>query len=59
MTIATNSSMSGNLDADAVTLDLVRDRLVGLRRQYTPADVASAMRAEGLAVSDAAVLDAM
>lgn len=59
MTIATNSSMSGDLDADAVTLDLVRDRLVGLRRQYTPADVASAMRAEGLAVSDAAVLDAM
>jgi len=59
MTIATNSSMSGDLDADAVTLDLVRDRLVGLRRQYTPADVATAMRAEGLAVSDAAVLDAM
>ena len=59
MTIATNSSMSGDLDTDAVTLDLVRDRLVGLRRQYTPADVASAMRAEGLAVSDAAVLDAM
>jgi pilus assembly protein CpaF len=50
---------SGDLAADAVTLDLVRDRLVGLGRQYTPADVASAMRAEGLAVSDSAVLDAM
>jgi pilus assembly protein CpaF len=59
MTIAMNSSMSGDLDADAMTLDLVRDRLVGLGRQYTPADVATALRAEGLAVSDAAVLDAM
>jgi pilus assembly protein CpaF len=44
--------MSGGLAADMVTLDLVRDRLIGL-------DVASAMRAEGLAVSDSAVLDAM
>jgi pilus assembly protein CpaF len=59
MTIATNSSMSGDLDSDAVALDLIRDRLVGFGRQYTPADVATAMRAEGLAVSDAAVLDAM
>jgi len=59
MTIATNSSMSGDLDTEAVALDLIRDRLVGFGRQYTPADVATAMRAEGLAVSDAAVLDAM
>jgi pilus assembly protein CpaF len=59
MTTAVKPSMSGDLAADAVTLDLVRDRLVGLGRQYTPADVASAMRAEGLAVSDSAVLDAM
>ena len=59
MTTAVKSSMSGDLATDAVTLDLVRDRLVGLGRQYTPADVASAMRAEGLAVSDSAVLDAM
>ena len=51
--------MSGGLAADMVTLDLVRDRLIGLDRQYTPSDVASAMRAEGLAVSDSAVLDAM
>ena len=59
MTIATNSSMSGDLDTEAVALDLIRDRLVGFGRQYTPADVAAAMRAEGLAVSDAAVLHAM
>ena len=59
MTIATNSSMSGDLDTEAVALDLIRDRLIGFGRQYTPADVATAMRAEGLAVSDAAVLDAM
>jgi pilus assembly protein CpaF len=59
MTTAVKPSMSGDLAADAVTLDLVRDRLFGLGRQYTPADVASAMRAEGLAVSDSAVLDAM
>jgi pilus assembly protein CpaF len=59
MTTAGKPSMSGDLAVDAVTLDVVRDRLVGLGRQYTPADVASAMRAEGLAVSDSAVLDAM
>jgi pilus assembly protein CpaF len=59
MTTAVKPSMSGDLATDAVTLDLVRDRLVGLGRQYTPADVASAMRAEGVAVSDSAVLDAM
>ncbi|HEY6813632.1 MAG TPA: TadA family conjugal transfer-associated ATPase [Propionibacteriaceae bacterium] len=59
MTTAVKPSRSGDLAADAVTLDLVRDRLVGLGRQYTPADVASAMRAGGLAVSDSAVLDAM
>jgi pilus assembly protein CpaF len=41
------------------TLDLVRDRLVALGGDYTPVDVAAAMRAEGLAVSDAAVLDAV
>ncbi|HEX3198818.1 MAG TPA: TadA family conjugal transfer-associated ATPase [Propionibacteriaceae bacterium] len=38
-------------------MDLVRDRLSGLGRRYTPADVAAAMRDEGLIVSDAAVLD--
>jgi pilus assembly protein CpaF len=59
MITAVKPSMSGDLAADAVTLDLIRDRLVSLGRQYTPADVAAAMRAEGLAVSDSAVLDAM
>jgi pilus assembly protein CpaF len=38
-------------------LDLVRDRLAGIGREYTPVDVAAAMRAEGFAVSDSAVLD--
>ncbi|HET6759408.1 MAG TPA: TadA family conjugal transfer-associated ATPase [Propionibacteriaceae bacterium] len=59
MTVAMRSVVSGDQAADAVTLDLVRDRLIGLGRRYTPVDVASAMRAEGLAVSDSAVLDAM
>ncbi|HVD18717.1 MAG TPA: hypothetical protein VNC63_08550, partial [Propionibacteriaceae bacterium] len=53
------SSASGGLDIDASTLDLVRDRLAGLGRAHTPADVAAAMRAEGLAISDSAVLDAV
>jgi pilus assembly protein CpaF len=53
------SSASGGLDIDASTLDLVRDRLAGLGREHTPGDVAAAMRAEGLAVSDSAVLDAV
>jgi pilus assembly protein CpaF len=48
---------AGNPDVDDGALDLVRDRLSGLGRHYTPADVATAMRAEGLIVSDAAVLD--
>jgi pilus assembly protein CpaF len=47
----------GNPDVQDVALDLVRDRLTGLGRQYTPVDVATAMRAEGLIVSDSAVLD--
>jgi pilus assembly protein CpaF len=41
------------------TLELVRGRLAALGRNYTPLDVASAMRAEGLAVSDSTVLDAV
>jgi pilus assembly protein CpaF len=48
---------AGNPNVDDGALDLVRDRLSGLGRHYTPADVATAMRAEGLIVSDAAVLD--
>ena len=50
-------SLTGRPDVDEAALDLVRDRLAGLGRQYTPVDVASAMRAEGLIISDSAVLD--
>jgi pilus assembly protein CpaF len=57
MNTALESSAPKNLEAGRIGLDLVRDRLAALGRSYTPADVASAMRAEGLAVSDSAVLD--
>ena len=57
MSAAVQSPGIGNLDVEDMALDLVRDRLAGLGRQYTPADVATAMRAEGLVVSDSAVLD--
>jgi pilus assembly protein CpaF len=57
MTAVVTSPGTGNVDVEDMVLDLVRDRLAGLGRQYTPADVASAMRAEGLVVSDSAVLD--
>jgi pilus assembly protein CpaF len=59
MTTAMTPSTPDDLDSDALTLNLVRDRLAALGRQYTPIDVASAMQAEGLAVSDSAVLDAV
>jgi hypothetical protein len=39
-------SVAGNPDVQDVALDLVRDRLAGLGRQYTPVDVPTAMRAE-------------
>jgi pilus assembly protein CpaF len=48
---------TGNPGPQEVALGLVRDRLAELGRQYTPADVATAMRAQGLIVSDSAVLD--
>ena len=57
MTAGVKSPGIVNLDIENLALDLVRDRLAGLARQYTPADVAIAMRAEGLVVSDSAVLD--
>ena len=41
----------------AVDLDPLRDRLAGLGRAPTPADVATAMRAEGRIVSDAALIE--
>ena len=50
-------SVAKDPDVADVALDLVRDRLAVLGRQYTPADVATAMRAEGLIVSDSAVVD--
>jgi pilus assembly protein CpaF len=59
MTGMAASSLPGVLGVDATTLDVVRDRLVALGREYTPSDVAIAMRAEGLAVSDSTVLDAV
>jgi pilus assembly protein CpaF len=59
MNTALESSAPENSGADRVGLDLVRGRLAALGRHYTPVDVASAMRAEGLALSDSAVLDAV
>jgi pilus assembly protein CpaF len=56
MTAVVTSPGTGNVDVEDIVLDLVRDRLAGLGRQYTPVDVATAMRAEGLVVSDSAVL---
>jgi pilus assembly protein CpaF len=52
-------NLAADLDVDHSALALVRDRLAGLGRDYTPGDVAIAMRAEGLAVSDSAVLAAV
>ncbi len=40
-----------------VDLDPLRTRLAGLGRTHTPADVATAMRAEGWLVTDAAVIE--
>jgi pilus assembly protein CpaF len=57
MTAVVTSPGAGDVDVEEMVLDLVRDRLAGLGRQYTPVDVATAMRAEGLVVSDSAVLD--
>jgi pilus assembly protein CpaF len=54
---ALESSAPKNPESDRTGLELVRGRLAELGRNYTPADVAFAMRAEGLAVSDSAVLD--
>ena len=57
MNTALESAAPKNLEADRVGLDLVRGRLAALGRHYTPVDVVSAMLAEGLALSDSAVLD--
>jgi pilus assembly protein CpaF len=59
MTTTLSPATVGALDVDEEALELVRARLAGLGREYTPIDVATAMRAEGLAVTDAAVLGAV
>ena len=56
MTAAATSFISGDSDLDDRALNLVRDHLAVLGRDYTPGDVAAAMQAKGLAVSDSAVL---
>ena len=49
---------AGVITADEpVDLDPIRDRLAALGRAPTPADVAAAMRAEGLMVSDATLIE--
>ena len=42
---------------DGADLEPIRDRLATLGRPHTPADVADAMRAEGLVVSDSSVIE--
>ena len=42
---------------EPVDLDPLRDRLAALGRPPTPADVAAAMHAEGLMVSDATLIE--
>jgi pilus assembly protein CpaF len=56
MSAAATYSMTSHRNLDETALDLVRDRLAVLGREYLPIDVAAAMRAEGLAVTDSAVL---
>ena len=56
MTAAATSFISGDSDLDDRALNLVLDHLAVLGRDYTPGDVAAAMQAKGLAVSDSAVL---
>ena len=48
---------SGSAESDGAGLEPIRDRLATLGRPHTPADVADAMRAEGLIVSDSAVIE--
>ena len=44
-------------ESEVFALDPIRDRLAGLGRSPTPADVATAMRDEGLVLSDASVIE--
>ncbi len=45
------------IEFDGADLEAIRDRLATLGRPHTPADVADAMRAEGLVVSDSSVIE--
>jgi len=47
----------GMIEFDGADLEPIRDRLATLGRPHTPADVADAMRAEGLVVSDSSVIE--
>ena len=44
-------------ESEVVALDPIRDRLAGLGRSPTPADVAIAMRDEGLVLTDTSVIE--
>ena len=56
---ALSGSSAGSPAHRAVELDPIRNRLAGLARPPAPADVAAAMRAEGLLVTDTALLGAV
>ena len=49
--------MSVRVESEPAILDPLRDRLAGLGRSPTPADVAAAMRADGQMVSDTSVIE--
>ena len=58
-TPALSGRSAGSPAHRAVELDPIRNRLAGLARPPAPADVAAAMRAEGLLVTDTALLGAV
>ena len=49
--------MTVRIESEPAILDPLRDRLAGLGRSPTPADVAAAMRADGQMVSDTSVIE--
>jgi pilus assembly protein CpaF len=51
--------MTVRVESEPPILDPLRDRLAGLGRAPTPADVAAAMRADGQMVSDTSVIQAV
>ena len=54
---ATTARGSAPAEFDGADLEPIRERLATLGRPHTPADVADAMRAEGLVVSDSSVIE--